>query len=86
MKYLLSIILILLTFSCGDSDPQKIVTKEPVQKEAVIKYKEKITNPLGMNFVYIRPGTFEMGKINEPLLSNSELITRSHMVTLTKGF
>ena len=44
----------------------------------------KISNSLGMEFVYIEPGTFMMGSpSNEPRRDNDE---RQHRVTLTKGF
>jgi len=42
------------------------------------------TNNLGMEFVYIKPGTFMMGSpSNEPKRDNDE---RQHRVTLTRGF
>jgi len=45
---------------------------------------KKITNSLGMEFVYIAPGTFMMGSpSNESGRENDE---RQHQVTLTKGF
>jgi len=44
----------------------------------------KVTNNLGMEFVYIKPGTFMMGSpSNEPKRDNDE---RQHRVTLTRGF
>jgi len=44
----------------------------------------KITNSLGMQFVYIQPGTFMMGSPpSEPGRDSDE---RQHRVTLTKGF
>ena len=49
------------------------------------KSKEaKISNSLGMEFVYIEPGTFMMGSpSSESSQHNDE---RQHQVTLTKGF
>ena len=45
---------------------------------------KKISNSLGMEFVYITPGTFMMGSpSNEPGRDNDET---QHRVTLTKGF
>ena len=45
---------------------------------------KKITNSLGMKFVYIKPGTFTMGSpSSEPSHGSDE---RQHRVTLTKGF
>ena len=44
----------------------------------------KIRNDLGMKFVYISPGSFDMGSpASEPKRGNDE---RQHRVTLTKGF
>ncbi len=44
----------------------------------------KFTNSLGMEFVYIKPGTFMMGSpSSEPGRDSDE---RQHQVTLTKGF
>ena len=44
----------------------------------------KITNSIGMEFVYISPGSFMMGSpTNEPGRDNDE---EQHMVTLTKGY
>jgi formylglycine-generating enzyme required for sulfatase activity len=46
--------------------------------------KEKFTNSLGMEFVYIPPGTFMMGSpTNKKERSIDEIL---HKVTLTKGF
>lgn len=45
---------------------------------------QKVTNSIGMEFVYIQPGTFKMGSPpNESGRDNDE---RQHRVTLTKGF
>jgi formylglycine-generating enzyme required for sulfatase activity len=82
-KIIVLLFIVIISASCSNNDENKPVHKKKIE---VTKYKKYYNNSLGMKFVYIRPGTFEMGKINEPLLSNSELITRSHMVTLTKGF
>ncbi len=46
--------------------------------------KSRITNSLGMEFVYIKPGTFTMGSpSNEPERDQDE---RRHQVTLTQGY
>ena len=46
--------------------------------------KSRITNSLGMEFVYIKPGTFMMGSpSNEPKRGKDE---RQHQVTLTQGY
>lgn len=56
----------------------------PLQKQETSTAGEKITNSLGMAFVYIPPGTFTMGSPpNEPGRDGDE--TR-HRVTLTRGF
>lgn len=53
-------------------------------KKRVSKPGEKITNSLGMTFVYIPPGTFMMGSpLSEQGRDNDE---NQHKVTLTKGF
>ncbi|MGM0418920.1 MAG: formylglycine-generating enzyme family protein, partial [Thermodesulfobacteriota bacterium] len=45
---------------------------------------ERFTNYLGMEFVYIKPGTFMMGSpISEPGRDSDE---KQHKVTLTKGY
>ena len=45
---------------------------------------KKITNSLGMEFVYIKPGTFIMGSpLTEPKRRDNE---QQHKVTLTRGF
>lgn len=43
-----------------------------------------VTNSLGMNFVYIQPGTFWMGSPDTEALRNS--VETLHQVTLTDGF
>jgi formylglycine-generating enzyme required for sulfatase activity/serine/threonine protein kinase len=46
--------------------------------------RQKISNSLGMEFVYIPPGTFMMGSaFDEPGRNNNEKL---HKVTLTQGF
>jgi len=44
----------------------------------------KITNSLGMNFAYIRPGIFMMGRPSSESGRSSD--EKQHRVTLTKGF
>ncbi len=78
------ILLLILTFSCSNQEENKIVKKEKVIVKEIIKYKKEFTNPLGMKFVYIKPGTFDMGSIDEP--DGGRLRTSTHKVTLTKGF
>ena len=46
--------------------------------------KKRFTNSLGMEFVYVKPGTFLMGSPVEDFHRNSDEI--QHRVTLTKGF
>ena len=46
--------------------------------------RRSVTNSLGMEFLYIKPGTFMMGSpSNEPGRNDNEI---QHQVTLTKGF
>ncbi len=55
-----------------------------LKKRAAPKAGEKITNSLGMTFVYIPQGTFMMGSpSSEPGRDDDE---NQHRVTLTKGF
>jgi len=55
-----------------------------LKRMAVSRQGEKITNSLGMEFVYIKPGTFMMGSpASEPGRDNDE---KQHRVTLTNGF
>ena len=54
------------------------------QIDVKLKRGKKISNTLGMKFVYIPPGTFTMGSpSNEPDRYDNE---KQHQVTLTKGF
>ena len=46
--------------------------------------KKRFTNSLGMEFVFVKPGTFLMGSPVEDFHRNSDEI--QHRVTLTKGF
>lgn len=45
---------------------------------------KRITNSLGMEFVYIQPGTFMMGSLSDEACRNDD--ETKHQVTLTKGF
>ncbi len=56
---------------------------EIIPHKAVSKTLPIINNTLGMNFVHIKPGTFNMGSPEELALSNHEKL---HKVTLTKAF
>ncbi|MDY6789925.1 MAG: SUMF1/EgtB/PvdO family nonheme iron enzyme [Thermodesulfobacteriota bacterium] len=55
------------------------MSKRPPKPES-----KKITNSLGMEFVYIKPGTFIMGSPSSEPRHQSN--ARQHKVTLTKGF
>ena len=61
--------------------------EQPIASAVVAKPagpEQKITNSIGMTFVYIKPGTFMMGSPpNEPGRDNGET---QHQVTLTRGF
>ena len=73
------IITALITFSLSLAESP---AKEPA---AGVKANPKdFTNPIGMKFVYIPPGTFTMGSPpNEP---GRDLGETQHKVTLSKGF
>jgi len=59
----------------------EVVIKEEVK---IDNPKKRLTNDLGMEFVYIKPGTFIMGSPeDEPEREYDEV---QHEVTLTKGF
>ncbi|MFC1811454.1 formylglycine-generating enzyme family protein [Thermodesulfobacteriota bacterium] len=56
----------------------------PVHAASPSGTDKKISNSLGMEFVYIKPGTFMMGSpLDEPGRNWNE---KQHRVTLTKGF
>ena len=61
-------------FSCTPSKPPLLIEKKG----------QKFTNGLGMEFVYISPGTFLMGSPSTEFLRYSN--EKQHRVTLTKGF
>jgi formylglycine-generating enzyme required for sulfatase activity len=86
MKNVFILILVFLSFSCGESENKNIATEEVVKKKEIIRFKKEVTNFLGMKFVYIKPGTFDMGVINEPSVVSGRIRTITHRVTLTKGF
>ncbi len=55
-----------------------------LKRAVVSRQGQRITNGLGMEFVYIQPGTFIMGSpTNEP---GRDSVEAQHRVTLTKGF
>jgi len=55
-----------------------------LKRMAVSRQGKRITNSIGMEFVYIQPGTFMMGSpTNESGRDNDE---KQHRVNLTKGF
>ena len=72
------------------------VTTSLAQEKANVKLKafsssqpsasqgENISNSIGMEFVYIEPGSFVMGSPSDEL--GSFTIEKQHQVTLTKGF
>ena len=68
-----------------DSSLQVTEKMEPEEyKQNINTRKDTITNSIGMQFVYISPGTFMMGSPkNEPGRDDNEKL---HEVTLTKGF
>jgi formylglycine-generating enzyme required for sulfatase activity len=57
----------------------------PTQPEATVQaQKKRVSNSLGMEFVYIEPGTFMMGSPAGEKGRDSD--EKQHRVTLTKGF
>ncbi|MCP3922320.1 MAG: formylglycine-generating enzyme family protein [Desulfobacterales bacterium] len=75
MKKYIILLLVFLIVSC-DKDI----------KTDVSRFKKVITNPLGMKFVYIKPGTFMMGPKEEFCPHPEYFNAYQHKVTLTKGF
>ena len=74
----------------GHVGVQKIFLKDGETQAVKVSVKkgfaggDRITNSLGMTFVYIKPGTFHMGSpSSEPERGRNEA---RHKVTLTKGF
>jgi formylglycine-generating enzyme required for sulfatase activity len=64
--------------------PAQEAPKIAMGKKPSVAPKRSVTNSLGMEFVYISPGTFMMGSpSNEPGRDNDE---KQHRVTLTQGF
>jgi len=73
-----------VTLSAKEDKTLDIRLKRVAVAQAVTSQGKKITNSLGMKFVFIKPGTFMMGSpSNEKERSNEE---KQHQVTLTKGF
>ena len=54
------------------------------QRKTTTDHKDSLTNSIGMEFVYIPPGTFIMG--SPPDEYGHEDLERQHQVTLSKGF
>jgi len=73
-----------ISLTAGQDKTLDIHLNRKGQYKAVASQGQKITNSLGMEFVYIAPGTFIMGSpSNEP---GRGLDENQHRVTLTKGF
>ena len=70
--------------SADQKPPSPSVSKQSSAPAASDQHGKKITNTLGMEFVYIEPGTFTMGSPpDEPKRDDDE---RQHQVTLTRGY
>ena len=54
--------------------------KRQIEENKTAMFQKEFSNPFGMEFVLIEPGTFTMG------LSSNESEAMPHQVTLTKGF
>ncbi len=73
-----------VSLSAGEDKTLDIRLKRVAVARPTAGQGKKITNSIGMEFVYIPPGTFMMGSLrNEKGRDNDE---RQHQVTLTKGF
>ena len=73
-----------VSLTAGQDKTLDFRLKPIAKQQPVASQGQKITNSLGMAFVYIAPGTFMMGSPpNEPDQGNDE---KQHRVTLTKGF
>ncbi|MBW2014443.1 MAG: SUMF1/EgtB/PvdO family nonheme iron enzyme [Deltaproteobacteria bacterium] len=73
-----------VSLSAGQDKTLDIHLKPIDKYRPVTSQGQKVANSLGMEFVYVQPGTFMMGSpSNEPGRDNDE---RQHRVTLTKGF
>jgi formylglycine-generating enzyme required for sulfatase activity len=73
-----------VSLTAGQDKTLDIRLKRIGQYQPVASQGKKISNSLGMEFVYIAPGKFMMGSpSNEPSRDDDE---KQHRVTLTKGF
>lgn len=73
-----------VSLTAGQDKTLDFHLKPIAKQQPVASQGQKITNSLGMEFVYIAPGTFMMGSpSNESGRLNYE---KQHRVTLTKGF
>ena len=76
----------LMNLSCSENDFQKNtrLAKSGDGEAQAETTDVKITNSLGMKFVYIEPGTFMMGSPSGEFGRDND--ERQHQVTLTKGY
>lgn len=72
IKHLCAVFCISLLLGCA-TKPSNVTSTDPITFE-----KADFTNNLGMAFVWIKPGTFNMGQ--------NEIYIKEHTVKLTKGF
>ncbi len=72
-----------VSVSANEDKVLDLPLQEQKVTDASVNLKKRY-NSLGMEFVYLPPGTFAMGSLeNEAFRDNDEI---QHMVTLTKGF
>ncbi|MCP4104499.1 MAG: SUMF1/EgtB/PvdO family nonheme iron enzyme [Desulfobacteraceae bacterium] len=67
------------------AEMKKEVSEPVAKKDEPAKYRERIINSIGMEFVLIQPGTFMMGSPEDEPERVAERETQ-HEVTLTKAF
>jgi formylglycine-generating enzyme required for sulfatase activity len=67
----------------GKSEETATLPVPPVEESTSSKPQDKITNSLGMEFVYISPGSFMMGSPPDELKRDDD--ETLHQVTLTRG-
>lgn len=73
-----------VTLAAGEDRTISVRLHEAAVAESSARQKDRIINSLGMEFVYIEPGTFTMG--SPPSEAWRDGTENQHRVTLTRGF
>ncbi len=82
MKRLAVVLVPIFLNSCATTPEEQRIALG--QRSPLPEDKKSFTNSLGMKFVYLPPGTFQMGSpTSEPQRDDDET---QHRVTLTNGF